>query len=98
MQNMTELETKELFLRDAYSINHMTPTQVKIIQKCVLKSKKKRPWSSYNYFVKDQLEKLETRTELKPREKIKMISDAWKQMTNEEKQRFNSHNKKVLLV
>lgn len=77
---ISELETKELFLRDPLSVNHMQPSQLKVLQKCVQKSKKKRPLSAYNVFVKQQLQLINStdKATMRPREKIKIISDKWK--------------------
>lgn len=72
------LKTIELFLRDPMSITRMTAREKRFLQKCVEKSKKHRPLSDYNVFVKDRLKELES-TDLKPREKIKQIAQEWRQ-------------------
>lgn len=77
----SELETKELFIRDPFSINVMTQEQRKILQKCVEKTKKKRPLSKYNMFVKNELQKM-SETGLNPKEKIKIISNKWKEIND----------------
>jgi hypothetical protein len=71
------LKTIDMFLRDPKSIIRMTPREQRFLQKCVEKSKKHRPLSDYNVYVKDRLKELET-TSLKPREKIKQIAHEWK--------------------
>ena len=72
------LQTIEYFLRDPMSITRMTTREKRYLQKCVEKSKKHRPLSDYNVFVKDRLKDL-AHTDLKPREKIKQIALEWKQ-------------------
>lgn len=74
---VSELETKELFIRDPFSINVMSIEQRKLLQKCVEKSKKKRPLSKYNMFVKMELQKM-CDEKINPKEKIKIISTKWK--------------------
>ena len=66
----------ELFLRDPMSITRMTTREKRFLQKCVEKSKKHRPLSDYNVFVKEKLKELES-TDLKPREKIRQIAQEW---------------------
>ena len=78
------LETKELFIRDPLTINIMTPEQRKIIQKCVEKSKKKRPLTQYKMFVKRELKNM-SNTNLNPKEKIKIISNKWKEHNDSKK-------------
>lgn len=73
----SELETKELFIRDPFTINIMSSEQRKILQRCVEKSKKKRPLSKYNMFVKTELQNM-AHEKINPKEKIKIISDKWK--------------------
>ena len=75
------LKTIELFLRDPLSITRMTVRERRYLQKCVEKSKKHRPLSDYNVFVKDKLKELE-HSDLKPREKIKQIAQEWKHNSN----------------
>ena len=70
--------TIEMFLRDPMSVTRMTAREKRFLQKCVEKSKKHRPLSDYNVFVKNKLHELES-TDLKPREKIKRIAHEWKQ-------------------
>ena len=72
-----ELETKELFIRDPMTINIMSTEQKKLLQKCIEKSKKKRPLSKYNLFVKAELEKMLS-DDMNPKDKIKIISDKWR--------------------
>ena len=72
------LKTIEMFLRDPMSITRMTVREKRFLQKCVERSKKHRPLSDYNVFVKDRLKELEN-ADLKPREKIKQIAHEWKQ-------------------
>ncbi len=75
------LKTIELFLRDPLSITRMTVRERRYLQKCVEKSKKHRPLSDYNVFVKAKLKELE-HSDLKPREKIKQIAQEWKHNSN----------------
>ena len=83
MKNATDintLETIELFLRDPLSIVTMNNKQIKFLQKCVERSKKHRPLTEYNIFVKEQIEKLKQNESMPlPRDRIKYIADLWKQ-------------------
>ena len=72
-------ETIDLFLRDPLSVVTMNPKQIKFLQKCIEKSKKHRPLTEYNIFVKEQIDLLKNDdTFALPKDKIKHIAALWK--------------------
>ena len=77
MPFVQNLQLIDLFMRDGRCINYISEAEVKYLQACVKRSKKKRPLSKYNIFVKKQLAKLSD-TDLKPRDKIKYVSELWR--------------------